>query len=107
MADFCMSEPTNGTEILHAPKAPTERRWWWRLAAGKCAGKMFAAGANSLITTLNGVAWSSFTGSQQFVAMLTMGVAMWQVMDAFLNNSLKELSEADKTQIANETSVTT
>ena len=98
-----MSEPTNGTEILHAPTSIAERIWFWRVAIGKASGKAIAAGLNSMITTLNGVQWSSFTDSQKFVAFATMCIAMWQVMDAFLNTTMKELSESDKTAIAKET----
>lgn len=98
-----MSESTNGTEIIHAPKSIGERMWFWRVAIGKAAGKALAAGLNSMITTLNGVQWTDFNTSQKFVAFATMCIAMWQVMDAFLNTTMKELSEADKTQIAKET----
>jgi phosphopantetheinyl transferase len=98
-----MSEQTNGTEIFHPPKSIGERIWFWRVAIGKATGKALAAGLNSMITTLNGVQWTTFTDSQKFVAFATMTIAMWQVMDAFLNTTMKELSESDKTQIAKET----
>ena len=98
-----MSEPTNGTELYHPPQSIVERMWFWRVAIGKASGKALAAGANSLITTLNGVQWMDFNASQKLVALLTMGIAMWQVMDAFLNTTMKELSATDKTEIAKET----
>lgn len=91
------------TEILNAPRSLTERIWFWRIAIGKASGKTLAAGANSMIATLNGANWSDFTTSQKTVALLTMGVAMWQVMDAFLNSTMKELSDEEKKQIASET----
>lgn len=76
---------------------------YWKLGIAKATGKMLAAGANSLITTLNGVQWNTFTDSQKLVALLTMGIAMWQVMDAFLNNTMASLTAAEKAQIAHET----
>lgn len=74
-----------------------------KLTRTKCAGKMYAAGINSLITSLNGMNWTDFTASQKFVAFATMTVAMWQVMDAFLNTSIRALSKSDKAAIAAET----
>lgn len=95
--------PDSDTTILRTPRSIPERIWFWRIAIGKASGKSLAAGANSMIASLNGVNWTEFTTSQKTVAFLTMGVAMWQVMDAFLNSTMKELSDEEKKQIASET----
>jgi len=82
----------------------TEHLLYWKLAITKATGKSLMAGANSVVATLNGVEWSTFTGTQKFVAFVTAAGAMWLVMDAFLDSTMQRLSQADKEQIAAETS---
>jgi hypothetical protein len=103
MSDEKEATENGNTEVLRKSLLQ-EGVSYLKLAKTKCAGKMYAAGANSLIASLNGVAWGDFTASQKVVAFLTMTVAMWQVMDAFLNTQMRAFTETEKAQIAAETS---
>ncbi len=76
---------------------------YWKLAIAKCSGKSLMAGMNTLAASLSGTAWSSFTPTEQFVAVCHACGASWLVMDAFLDQTMSRLSEADKKDIAKQT----
>ena len=80
---------------------------YWKLAIAKCGGKALMAVINSVVATLNGVEWNTFTPTQQFVAVATALGAGWLVIDAFLDQTMSRLSESDKRQIAAETTTQT
>lgn len=97
--------PVTDTEIIRRKRRTfTEGILYWKLAVTKCTGKALMAGINSIVATLNGVEWNTFTPTQKFVAFMTAAGAMWLVMDAFLDQTMSRLSEADKKAIATETS---
>lgn len=77
---------------------------YWKLALAKCLGKALMAAINSVVATLNGVEWNTFTPTQEFVAVATAFGASWLVIDAFLDQTMSHLSEAERTAIAAETS---
>lgn len=66
---------------------------YWKLAIAKCAGKAFMALIMSVVGTLNGTEWSTFTKTQQFVAVAVAIGAMWTVIDAFLNDTMATLKK--------------
>jgi hypothetical protein len=66
---------------------------YWKLAITKVAGKSLIALFSSIVATLNGVSWSDFTGTQQFLAVAAGLAAMWSVIDAFLDNTMSELKK--------------
>lgn len=64
---------------------------YWKLAITKVVGKSLMALFTSMVATLNGVSWSDFTGTQQFIAIAAAVGAMWSVIDAFLDSTMSEL----------------
>jgi len=86
-----------------------ERLLFWKLPLAKCAGKALMALLLSVVGTLNGAEWEVFTPTQKFVAgVLALG-AMWNVIDAFLNDTMARLSakaeNERKSQVAIETGI--
>lgn len=81
-----------------------ERLLFWKLPLAKCAGKSLMALLISIVGTLNGAEWSAFTRTQQFVAFVLALGAMWNVIDAFLNDTMARLSaqaaDERKSQVA-------
>lgn len=78
-------------------KAPEKGLWesmmYWKLAVIKCLGKAMVALFASIVATLNGVEWSTFTGTQKFIAIVCGITAMWTVVDAFLNETMSNLKD--------------
>lgn len=78
----------------------TARLVYWKLAITKCVGKALNALLISIMATLNGVEWSSFTGTQKFIAVACALGAMWSVIDAFLNDTMAGLKKGNKDDTA-------
>lgn len=71
---------------------------FWKLAIVKALGKAFVAGILSVAATLNGAEWDNFTGSQKFVAISVAIGAVWNVLDAFLSETMADLKQKKKDQ---------
>ena len=86
-----------------------ERLLFWKLAAAKAANKALIALFISLAASLNGAEWALFTPTQKFVAIGSAVVAMCNVIDAFLNDTMSKLNaQAEverKSQVAIETGI--
>ena len=99
------------TEMLHKLNTSQgtimDRLLFWKLPLAKCAGKALMALLLSVVGTLNGAEWYVFTPTQQFVAIVIALGAMWNVIDAFLNDTMARLSakaeNERKSQVAIET----
>lgn len=69
-----------------------ERLSFWKLAFAKCACLSIMAAGGSIVATLNGVEWSSFTGTQKFTAIVAVVMAVTSTVLAFLSETMSKLS---------------
>jgi|SRR5690349_18226791 len=66
---------------------------YWKLAIFKATGKAVGALIASLIASLNEKNWSDFSDTGKFIVVATAILAMWQVLEAFLNTTLSDLQK--------------
>lgn len=64
---------------------------YWKLAIFKVSGKALVALFTSIVASLNGAQWSQFTSTEKFVAIACGIAAMWNVVDAFLSDTMAKL----------------
>lgn len=69
-----------------------ERLSFWKIGAAKAGNKALIALFISLAASLNGAEWELFTPTQKFVAIGSAIVAMCNVIDAFLNDTMAKLN---------------
>lgn len=69
-----------------------DRIIFWKLAIAKCACLCVMAAGGSIVATLNGVEWSSFTGTQKFTALVAVAMAVTSTVLAFLSETMSKLS---------------
>lgn len=81
-----------------------ERLIFWKLAIAKCLCLSILAAGGSIVATLNGVEWSSFTPTQQFTAVVAVFMAVTSTVLAFLSETMSKLNakaeEEKKTEAA-------
>ena len=80
---------------------------YWKLATAEVVGKAFVAMVLSMAQALNGADWPGFSPTQKFCAIALAIGSAWNVIDAFLNQTMSRLTAGEKSAIAAETTVTT
>lgn len=84
------------TEIIRKAKGsqggPIDRLVFWKLAIAKLLCLSVLAAGGSIVATLNGVAWSEFTGTQQFTAVVAVLMAITSTVLAFLSETMANLN---------------
>lgn len=98
----------NDTEILRrgnkSQGGPWDRLVFWKLAISKLICLSVLAAGGSIVATLNGVEWSSFTPTQKFTAVVAVLMAMTSTVLAFLSDTMQKLTvkadEEKKTEVA-------
>lgn len=66
---------------------------FWKLAIFKVFGKACMALLLSMVASLNGTSWSSFTPTEKFIAVVVAIGAMWTTIDAFLSETMSDLKK--------------
>ncbi len=66
---------------------------FWKVAILKVSGKACMALLLSIVASLNGVEWATFTPTGKFMAIVVALGQMWTVIDAFLNETMSELKQ--------------
>lgn len=84
------------TEILRKTLASRGNLWerfgFWKLAIAKLTCMCLLAACASWSATLNGVEWSSFTGTQKFQAWVACTTAVVTTIVAFLSDTMQKLT---------------
>lgn len=66
---------------------------FWKLAISKLGCMCILAACASITSTLNGVEWSEFTGTQKFMAWVALTTSVVTVIVAFLSDTMQKLTD--------------
>ncbi len=81
------------TEIINRSQgSPWDRLMFWKLAISKLICLSIMAAGGSIVATLNGVEWNTFTGTQKFTAVVAVVMAVTSTVLAFLSDTMQKLS---------------
>lgn len=82
------------TEIFNKSQGNAwDRLVFWKLAIAKLICLCIMAGGGSLVATLNGVEWGTFTTTQKFTAITAALMAVTSTVLAFLSDTMQKLTQ--------------
>ena len=86
-----------GPKVVVNPPVKEYPLWtgikFWKLAISKCFFKCVMVGFTSIVATLNGAEWSTFTPTQKFVAIGSLVTAICGTAEAFLSDTMAKLTD--------------
>lgn len=87
-----MSDTTLLKKVTGSQGGTWQRLMFWKLAIAKLVCLCLLAAGASITATLNGVEWSDFTGTQKFLALVSLVTAVVSTVLAFLSETMAKLT---------------